>query len=94
MKEKIASLTIAVPYKRAGNIITQEPVNFDVYKTDDHYTLTPCLSTDERRIANLPEELQFRIMDGEPVSLRGKRDGNFHVIRDAFKKLVDKEQLL
>ena len=94
MKQKIANLTIDVPYKRAGNIIIQEPVDFDLFRTDGHFTLIPCLNEDERRIANLPDELNFRMEDGEPVSLRGIRDGNFHVIQDAVKQLEERKQPL
>jgi hypothetical protein len=94
MKQKIANLTIAIPYKRAGNVIIQEPVNFDLYREENLYSLIPCLSEDEIRIANLPPQLQFEMKDGEPVSLRGKRDGNLHVIQDAVKQLQEHKQVL
>ena len=93
MKEMIANITVSVPYKRAGNVITQEPVNFDLYKNDGHYTLVPCLNADEARIANLPPELNFKMEDGEPISLRGIRDGNLHVIQDAVKQLQESKRL-
>ena len=94
MKEKIANLTVSIPYKRAGNVIVQEPVDFDLFKDEDHYSLVPCLNEDEIRIANLPAELEFRMEDGEPVSLRGTRDGNLHVIQDAVKQLQEQNQVL
>ena len=93
MRQKIANITIDIPFKRAGNVIYQEPVSFDVYKDAAQYTLVPCLSDDEIRIANLPKELEFVLEEGDPVSLRGKRDGNFHVIEDAVKKLREKQIL-
>ena len=91
MKQKIANLTLSIPYKRAGNVICQEPVSFDVFKTEAHYALVPCLSEEEQRIANLPDELRFVMEDGKPVSLRGKLDGNFHVIQDAVEHLQQKQ---
>ena len=94
MKEKIANLTIDVPHRRAGNIIIQEPIEFELYRLDGHFSLIPCLNVDERRIANLPDELNFKMEDGEPVSLRGIRDGNLHVIQDAVKQLQDRKQPL
>lgn len=93
MNQKIANVTIDVPYKRSGGIIFQQPVSFDVFQHEDHYSLKPCLSEEELRVANLPEELLFRIEDEKPVSLRGKIDGNFHVIQDAVT-LLRKQQLL
>ncbi|HEX8313979.1 MAG TPA: hypothetical protein VF609_03250 [Flavisolibacter sp.] len=91
MKKQIANITLIIPYKRAGNIISQEPVDFTVFEDDDHYCLIPCLPEDEIRIANLPTELRFSMQDGKPVSLRGKRDGNFHVIQDAVECMREKK---
>lgn len=87
MSRKLTSLVIKVPYKRAGNVITQEDVIFELFREVDHYKLVPCLSEDELRIANLPQELKFTVEDGKPVSLRGKMDGNYHVITDAVNKI-------
>lgn len=94
MKEKIANITIDTPIKRAGNVIHQEPIHYDLFRENQSYTLVPCLNEDERRIANLPEELRFVIEDDSPVSLRGKMDGNFHIIQDAFKQLQTRQVFL
>jgi hypothetical protein len=93
MNQKITTVTVQVPYKSSGGVIHQRDVSFDFFKLDGHFSLKPCLSTDERRVANLPEELNFTMENGKPVSLRGKMDGNFHVIQDAVK-LLEKEQQL
>jgi hypothetical protein len=93
MSKKLTTIEIEIPYKRAGGIISQQAVSFDVFHVDGHYELKPLLSTDERRVANLPETLSFTIEDGKPVSLRGKLDGNFHVITDAVGQLQEREQL-
>lgn len=69
----------------------QREVEFDLYKTEKHYSLKPCLSAQELEVANLPPELNFEMVEGKPVSLRGKRDGNFHVIQDAVA-LLEKQQ--
>jgi hypothetical protein len=94
MSNKITTLTIQVPYKGSGGVIHQNPVSFDVYKIDGHFSLRPCLSQPERQRANLPEELNFVIENGKPVSLRGKVDGNFHVIQDAVVVLKEQNQLV
>ena len=86
---KLTSLHISVPYKGPGNTIHQQIVNFDVIKHESFYSLVPCLTENERRLANLPEELQFRVQEGQPESLRGAMDGNFHVIQDAFRKMKE-----
>ena len=94
MDQKITNIKVLVPYKSAGGIINQKEVAFDVFKFEEHYSLKPCLSKNELEVANLPEELKFIIEKGKPVSLRGKLDGNFHVIQDAFKLLTQQDQLL
>ncbi len=93
MSEKITNIAVNVPLKSSGGVIMQREVQFDLFQADGHYSLRPCLSEDERRIANLPEELNFRFENGKPVSLRGKLDGNFHVIQDAVKLLQKDFQL-
>lgn len=94
MSHKITTLTIQVPYKSSGGVIRQHDVSFEVYRTDSHYSLRPCLPVSERQLANLPEELKFVIENGKPVSLRGRMDGNFHVIRDAVAMLKEQNQLV
>lgn len=93
MSGKIKNIAIQVPLKSSGGIIHQREVEFEVYKLDGHYSLRPCLSPDERRVMNLPEELNFVMEDGKPKSLRGIMDGNFHVIQDAVKLLEEEQQL-
>ena len=93
MSQKISTVEFPIPYKRAGNVITQQNVSFDFFKEAEHYKLIPLLSKEELLVANLPEELLFEIQDGKPVSLRGKKDANFHVIDDAVK-LLQKNYLL
>jgi hypothetical protein len=94
MKKKLATLTVPVPYKRAGNVISQQPVVFDVYETDDCYEIVPQLDGHELAVANLPVALLFEMQNGKPVSLRGKKDGNFHVIADVVSKLKEPNLLV
>ncbi len=94
MKNKLTTLTLAVPYKRAGNVISQQDVIFDFFQEDDHYSLVPLLSANELEVANLPPALNFVMQNSKPVSLRGKRDGNFHVIEDAAKQLLQQNILV
>jgi len=87
MSHKIASVHISVPYKGPGNVIKQSPVLFDVYSEEDRYKAIPVLSKDEKRVANLPDELLFAYKNGRPVSERGSMDGNFHAIEDIVREL-------
>jgi hypothetical protein len=79
--EKIANFTIEVPYRTAGNIITNKNIDFDVFKDGTQYMAAPLCGLEERRIASLPPELIFEMKDGKPESNRGNKEGNIEVIR-------------
>lgn len=93
MKQKRTTLTVDVPYKRAGNVINQQPVTFDVLEEEGRWFLAPHLDEEGLRVANLPPELGFVMENGKPVSLRGPKDGNFHVIEDAVKQLREQNAI-
>lgn len=93
MSYKITTVSIPIPYKSAGGVIHQHQVAFELYQLDGHYSLRPCLSPAERELANLPDELKFVMEKGKPVSLRGKIDGNFHVIQDVVVVLKEQHYL-
>ena len=86
-KEKLSVLKIPIPYKRAGNVIIQQEVEFELLWDEPKYVLVPFLSEDQLRLANLPPRLEFYLQGNKPVSVRGPQDGNFHVITDAFQKM-------
>jgi hypothetical protein len=85
--EKLTYITINVPYKGAGNVIRQREVEFEVFKDSDRYSIKPVLTEAERRIANLPETLDFDLLEGKAVSAKGAKDGNLHVITDVAQLL-------
>lgn len=87
MKEKLQTLTIDVPFKRAGNVISQQAITFDLYRDGDTYSLVPWMDDQSRAVAGLPDELFFVMWEGKPHSVKGKKDLNFHVIQDAVNHL-------
>jgi hypothetical protein len=91
--EKLTEVQVDVPYKGAGNVIRQREVFFEVFHQGFQYDLVPILNEAERRIANLPESLKFHMVDGKPISSRGQKDGNYHVIQAAVHKLYEQQLL-
>ena len=85
--EKILQTTVQVPQRGAGNIIRQQDVTFEIFKEEDRYKAVSQLSTDERRIVNIPTELIFKIENEKPISLLSERDGNFHIINALADKI-------
>jgi hypothetical protein len=92
--KRLATVTINVPYKSAGNVIRQKEVVFEVYGKDEQFSIKPMLSEAERRLAGLPETLGFFIVDGKPFSSKGTNDGNFHIIQDVAGKLKEQNIIL
>lgn len=91
--EKLTAVTIKIPFKSAGNVIQQKEVEFDVYHDRKQYSLRPILTETERRIANLPETLDFELVAGKAVSTRGAKDSNMHVITDIVE-ILKKQDLI
>jgi hypothetical protein len=93
MTNKIANVNISLPYKSPGNIIRHNAVSFDVYSEAGYYKAVPLLNEDERRIANLPNELLFNYENGKLASRRGSIDGNFHAIENIVHQLQKQKMI-
>ena len=92
--EKLTAVTIHVPYRGAGNVIQQQEVAFEVYRDINHYSIKPKLTEMERRLANLPEALDFHMIGEKAISSRGLKDGNLHVIQDVVVKLREQKRMV
>jgi hypothetical protein len=86
---KIGDFEVTIPYKSAGNAIQQKPVKFEVFNDDGRYMAHPLLNEDERRVANLPDCLNFTYKNGLTESNRGKHEGNLHVIESLVAALKE-----
>jgi len=84
---KLTTVSVPVPYRGAGNTIREHEVSFDVFEEGETLHLVPLLNVEERRVANLPPELVCHIENGRPISHRGDRDGNIHVIEEVVAAL-------
>jgi len=93
MNTRISTVTITIPYHGSGNVIRQQPVQMDVYREGDLFKAIPLLDEAERRIANLPPQLEFEYHEKKLNSMRGNRDGNLHVLRSIVEAL-EKETVL
>jgi hypothetical protein len=87
---KLGDFEVTIPYKSAGNAIQQKPVKFEVFNEDGKFIAHPLLNEDERRIANLPDFLNFTYKNGLAESNRGKQDGTLHVIESLVVVLKEK----
>lgn len=83
----IKKVTIDVGFRSPGGSITNRPIAFDVSVKDGHYAAIPICNEFDRRLADLPEALEFVIKEKTVQSLRGIKDGNMNVIQDIVATL-------
>ena len=80
-------VTVEVPYRSAGGVLHNKKVDFEVVREDGLYKAIPQLDENERRLANLPPELCYRLEEGRIESERDNKDGNLHVIKSIVEGL-------
>jgi hypothetical protein len=91
--KRLDDIIINVPFKSAGNVIRQKEVTFEVYCDNEQYSIKPILPDADRRLANLPDALDFQLVDGKPLSSRAI-DANFHVIQDVVVRLREQNSIV
>jgi len=89
----LGKIKVNVGFREPGGIIINKPIRFDVSCTDSHYVAVPLCSEADRRLANLPEALEFTIEANKIQSLRGTKEGNLEVIVDIVS-VMQKEELI
>lgn len=65
---EIANITVLVPYYRTAELVTNEIVPFRVFKEKDNFKAIPLIPKEERRLAGLPEEMNFGYADHSIIS--------------------------
>ena len=86
-------LTLAVPYRSPGNVIRQKDVVFEIFRDFDTYCITPQLPKNERRLADLPEHLEFTLKNNKPKIHMDITVGNFHIIL-ALVQLLQEQHII
>ncbi|MFL5786424.1 MAG: hypothetical protein ACJ748_00095 [Flavisolibacter sp.] len=92
-EEKVGTVNVHVSYRSTGNIIRHKEVSMQVTKDNENvYKAIPELSLEERRLADVPDELRFEIKNGKGYSLRGLKEGNVDLINDIVRQLKEDSQ--
>jgi hypothetical protein len=92
--DKLAEVSVNVPFHAPGNVIINKEMNFEVYKINGQYKAVPICSYQDRMLASLPPELVFNYTEGMAVSNRGNlKDGNIEVINDIVQELKKQKAL-
>jgi len=83
---EIASITILVPYLR-GNEIINQIIPFKVFREHQRYKAIPLISTEERKITGLSEELSFRFIENKIIPETETNDENLKAINNIANEL-------
>ena len=90
----IASVNVSIPYRSTGNTILQKEVVMDILRgRDNDYIAVPNITLQERRLANVPDELHFEMKEGKGYSKRGLKEGNSDLINDIIIQLKEQNKL-
>ena len=83
---EIASITILVPYRR-GNEIINQIIPFKVFREHQRYKAIPLISTEERIITGLSEELSFRFIENKIIPDAEVNEANGNAMNNIANEL-------
>lgn len=58
---QVAVVSVAVPYRKPGNVIEHLPVQFEVFYNGSKLSAVPFCNENVRRLTALPEVLRFEV---------------------------------
>lgn len=76
----LSTVTIEVPVRSPGNIVANQPVEFEIFKDSTLYKAIPQCEEDQKRKALLKDEIIFSFRPDKAVAAGGINDGNQHVV--------------
>lgn len=83
--DKIANITVKVPFREPGNIIEHTPVEFEVWRNETHFKVLPVCIEETKRIADLPEMFQFDLKNGKVSDFKQKYE---EIVFDIWQELI------
>jgi hypothetical protein len=85
---KLMVLSIPVGYHSAGNTILNKMIPFQIYRDGYAFIAAPLISPQERRLADLPQEMSFEYTNTIIASSRGKAERKMDVLKDILQKMT------
>ncbi len=84
---EVASITVLIPFRLPGNIISQEIVPFKIYEEDTWYRAIAQISASDRIQADLPENILVSF-NGQKIVVKDDADQNLiAVLRNIVQEL-------
>jgi hypothetical protein len=90
---KLIGISIPVAFRSPGNVIMNKMVDFKVYQDNRSYIAVPLISSDQRRLADLPPEMIFECCGKNIISNRLEGKGNMDLLKDIFQELTVKTDI-
>jgi hypothetical protein len=88
--DKLINISIPVAFIGPGNVILNKMVLFHIYQEGHAYIAAPMISTEQRRLADLPQELVFEYSGTTIMSSRGEGETKMDVLKDILQELTFK----
>ena len=83
---KIAELAVNVQYRYPGNVVSQIPVEFEIFVVNNYFKAVPLHTHESKQLTDLPDELFFQVKDGV---LHIYNAGTTKIIETIVQKLVN-----
>lgn len=85
---RLINISIPVAFHSAGNVIMNKMVPFQICQDGNAFIATPLISMEQRRLADLPQEMIFECSGTTIISNRGMGEGKMDVLKDIFQELT------
>jgi hypothetical protein len=90
--DKLTNISIPVAFHRPGNVILNKMVLFHIYQEGHTYIAAPMISVEQRRLADLPQEMAFECSGTTIMSSRGEVETKMDVLKDILQELTFKNE--
>jgi hypothetical protein len=87
---KLMKISILVAFHRPGNVILNKMVPFQIYQDGHAFIAVPLISMEQRRLADLPQEMIFECFGTTIISSRREGETKMDVLKDILQELTFK----
>lgn len=91
--KEIPLITVPLMHYKQNDVVTEEDVDFKIYKQDKQFKAIPLLSKEERLMTGLPEELVFAYFSQCITTARDMDEESLNAIKQIIQELEARELL-
>lgn len=90
---EIPLITVPLMHYKQNDVVTEEDVDFKIYRNDKQFKAIPLISKEERLMTGLPEELVFAYFSQCITTARDMDEESLNAIKQIIQELEARELL-